>query len=194
MNIWITGKAYLIPILAKLFNNIINTGIYPELWVESIIIPVFKKEDVNEPKIYRGISLVSHVGQLFTGLLNKRLLKWAEQHNVLTYAQFGFRPGFGTTDAIFVLHSLITSTLRKGKRFYLTFCTFSFEFKEIGLSDIRCIIQDVVSPHCGDKRMARRCMISSLPNYVVMTSYYWNVGKTRQCRQRKQSKRMNGNK
>jgi hypothetical protein len=66
----------------KLFNNIINTGIYPELWIQSIIIPVFKKGDVNEPKNYRGISLVSHVGKLFTGLLNKRLLKWAEQHNV----------------------------------------------------------------------------------------------------------------
>jgi hypothetical protein len=57
---------------------------------------------------------VSPVGKLFTGLLNKRFLKWAEQHNILTDAQFGFRPGFGTTDAIFALHSLITSTLRKG--------------------------------------------------------------------------------
>jgi hypothetical protein len=62
---------------------------------------VFKKGDVNEPKNYRGISLLSHVGQLFTGLLNKRLLKWAEQHNSLTDAQFGFRQGFGSTDAIF---------------------------------------------------------------------------------------------
>jgi hypothetical protein len=63
---------------------------------------VFKKGDVNEPKNYRGISLVSHVGKLFTGLLNKRLLKWAEQHNVLTDEQFGFRPGFGTTDVILI--------------------------------------------------------------------------------------------
>ena len=67
----ITTKAYLIPILGKLFNNIINTGIDPELWVQSIIIPVFRKGDVNEPKNYRGISLVSPVGKLFKGLLNK---------------------------------------------------------------------------------------------------------------------------
>ena len=102
--------------MGKLFNNIINTGIYPELWVQIIIIPVFKKGDVNEPKNYRGISLVSHVGKLFTGLLNKRLLKWAEQHKVLTDAHFDVRPGIGVSDAIFSLHSLITSTLRKGKR------------------------------------------------------------------------------
>jgi hypothetical protein len=53
------------------------------------------------------------------------------------------------------------------------FCTFSFEFKESSLSDTRCLIQDVVSPHCGDKRKARRCTRSSLPNYFVMTSYHW---------------------
>jgi hypothetical protein len=55
----ITCNAYLIPILGKRFNYIINIGIYPELWVQIIIIPVFKKGDVNELKNYRGISLVS---------------------------------------------------------------------------------------------------------------------------------------
>jgi hypothetical protein len=39
----------------------------------------------------------------------------------------------------------------------------------------RCLIQDVVSPHCGDKRMVRRCMRRSLPNYFDMTSYQWNA-------------------
>jgi hypothetical protein len=60
--------------------------------------------------------------------------------------------------------------------FYQTFCTFSFEFKESSLSDSSCLIQDVVSPHRGDKRMARRCTRSSLSNYFVMTSYNCNTG------------------
>ena len=55
---------------------------------------------------------------------------------------------------------------------YLTLCTFSFEITESHLSNTRCIIQDVVSPQCGDKRMARRCMRRSLPNYFDMTSYH----------------------
>ena len=59
---------------------------------------------------------------------------------------------------------------------YLTFCTVSFEFKESSLSDTRFLIQDVVLPHFGDKRMALRCTRSSLPNYVVLTSYHWNAG------------------
>jgi hypothetical protein len=40
---------------------------------------------------------------------------------------------------------------------YLTLYTFSFEITGSRLSDTRCLIQDVVSPHCGDKRMVRRC-------------------------------------
>ena len=55
---------------------------------------------------------------------------------------------------------------------YLTFCMLSFEYKESSLSDTRCLIQYVVSPHCGDKRMARSCTRSSLPNYFVISLKY----------------------
>jgi hypothetical protein len=40
---------------------------------------------------------------------------------------------------------------------------------------VACLIQDFASPHCGDKRMARRCTRRSLPNYFDMTSYHWNT-------------------
>ena len=89
--------------------------------MRSIIIPIFKKGNPNDPGNYRGISLVSHMGKLFTSLLNNRLTKWSENSSVLTEAQFGFRPGYGITDAIFSLHSLISKSLRKGKRLYCCF-------------------------------------------------------------------------
>jgi hypothetical protein len=50
-----------------------------------------------------------------------------------------------------VLCSMYSHMFSKNKRFYLTFCTFSLNLKKF---DTRCLIQDVVSPHCGDKRMA----------------------------------------
>jgi hypothetical protein len=59
------------------------------------------------------------------------VLKWAEQHNVLTDAQFGFRPGFGTTDAIFALPWLMTSTLRKDKRLYCCFVDYTRAFDSV---------------------------------------------------------------
>ena len=47
--------------------------------------------------------------------------------------------------------SLNVNGPRDNEKGYLTFCTFSFEFKESSLSDTRCLIQNVVSSQCGDK-------------------------------------------
>ena len=71
---------------------------------------------------------------------------------------------------IIISRNLTLSLKLSDIRFYLTLCTFSFESNEIC-----CLIQDVVSPHCGDKRMAWRCSRRSLPNYFDMMSYHWNV-------------------
>ena len=51
----------------------------------------------------------------------------------------------------------------------------SFEINESRLSDAKCMIEDVVSPHCGDKILPRRCTRRSLLNYLDMTSYLWNM-------------------
>ncbi|VDI46956.1 Hypothetical predicted protein [Mytilus galloprovincialis] len=108
------GKTLLKPVLCKLFNNILCSGNFPEIWVKCILIPIFKKGNPDDPGNYRGISLVSHLGKLFTSLINSRLITWCKINNTLTDAQFGFRPGYGTSDAIFCLHSLISKSLRKG--------------------------------------------------------------------------------
>ena len=127
----ITGKTLLLPILCKLFHNILDTGNFPEIWVKSVIVPVYKKGDVDEPSNYRGISLVSHVGKFFTSLLNTRLLEWSEKNSILTDAQYGFRPGFGTVDAVFALHSIINNSLSKNKRLYCCFIDYSRAFDSV---------------------------------------------------------------
>ena len=94
--------------LHKLFNVIISTGNYPGLWSEGFIAPIFKKGDIKNVENYRGITLLSVVGKLFTSFLNNRLNDWAENYNVYIEAQAGFRKGMGTTDNIFILHGLIS--------------------------------------------------------------------------------------
>ena len=99
--------------------------------MKSIIIPIFKKGDVNDTGNYRGISLVSHVGIFFTLLINSRLIKWSEENDILTAVQFRFRPGLGTTDAILALHSLISNTSRKGKCVYCCFIDYIKVFDSV---------------------------------------------------------------
>ena len=119
--IFIKCKDILVPYLHKLFNNVLNSGYFPEAWSSGCIIPVFKKGDINDPNNYRGITIVSCLGKLFTSVLCNRILDWNSKNDVITDAQFGFKPGFGTIDAIFVLQSLISRTLKRKKRLYCCF-------------------------------------------------------------------------
>ena len=114
----------LVPLFHKLFNCILDKGLVPNSWSSSIIVPIFKKGDHSDPNNYRGISLVSNVCKLFTAILNNRLLSWSNTNDIITDVQFGFKPKCGTRDAIFALHSIISSCSSKGKHLYCAFIDF----------------------------------------------------------------------
>ena len=64
---------------------------------------------------------MSNLSKLLTKILNKRLVNWAEREEKLLESQFGFREGRGTTDCLFILHSLIELMLGNGFKLYAVF-------------------------------------------------------------------------
>ena len=67
------GTNGLLSYIHGLFNKLYEIGYFPESWTEGHIIPIFKKGDKNEASNYRGITLLSIIGKLFTRILNSRL-------------------------------------------------------------------------------------------------------------------------
>ena len=114
---FIHGKIVLVPILCNLFNKIFETGIFPQEWSEGYIIPLHKKGPLNDVENYRGITLLSALGKLFTRMLNNRLSDWSDIYFVLIEAQAGFRANMSTIDDVFVLHGLISHILNQGKNY-----------------------------------------------------------------------------
>ena len=104
----------LIPILCLLYNKLYNNGIFPDNWSTSLITPVLKKGNQSDPSNYRGISLLPVLSKIFTNILNRRLEKWCDAHEVLGEEQGGFRSGYSTIDNIFGLSTLITKYLTRG--------------------------------------------------------------------------------
>ena len=51
------------------------------------------------------------MSKLFTFMVNKRICEWAEQEDILSLAQFAYKAGYSTTDAVFVLHTVLASSL-----------------------------------------------------------------------------------
>ena len=108
-------------VILRIFNTILDTGFFPSQWSVGVIVPVHKKGDVNDPLNYRGITLVSCLGKLFTNIINERLNVWAEEMSILSENQFGFRKQKSTTDCIFILQGLIEHFFNNSKQLYCSF-------------------------------------------------------------------------
>ena len=105
--------------LCDLFNCILTPGYFPESWTHGVIIPLHKKGSISDVNNYRGITLVSCFSKLFTTILNKRLEQFCNDNDVISDAQFGFRKGRSTVDAIFILNSIVQNYINE-KRDYMS--------------------------------------------------------------------------
>ena len=98
-------------LLVKLFNIILRTGIIPTEWCISFISPIYKnKGEKNDPNNYRGISIISCLGKLFTALINERLTKFADLNEIIGDEHAGFRTGCSTQGHIFTCMRLLRPT------------------------------------------------------------------------------------
>ena len=62
-------------IYTKLFNLIFFSGKTPNEWSIGIIKPIYKqKGSCDDPNNYRGITILSCFGKLFTSVINSRLV------------------------------------------------------------------------------------------------------------------------
>ena len=63
-----------------------------------------------DAKIYRGITLINIISNIYLHILLNRLTKWSIQHNQIIDNQFGFQKKKSTVDCVFLIRSIITKT------------------------------------------------------------------------------------
>ena len=114
------------------FNKILDDGVYPEMWSKGLIIPIYKnKGDRKDPNNYRGITLLSCVGKLFTSVLNERLKAYCATNNIINENQAGFRSKYSTTDHIFSLKVLVDLFFRSKQKLYCAFVDYMKAFDTV---------------------------------------------------------------
>ena len=115
-----------------LFNGIFKNTQKIDQWSVGLISPIFKAGDKMFPGNYRGISVISCLGKLYTSVLNLRLKKYVIEKNILSKEQLGFVEGNRTSDAHIILDNLLQHYCHKeGKRIYSCFVDFSKAFDGI---------------------------------------------------------------
>lgn len=101
--------------LAHICNISMSDGKFPEVWKTAAVSPIHKSGPKNDPANYRPISLLATFSKVLEKIVNKRLVNFIENHNLLSNRQYGFRRGMSTEDAVGDLVNLVTSVLDGGE-------------------------------------------------------------------------------
>ena len=78
--------------LFLIYKNCINTGIFPNVWKKSNIVPVYKKGDKKIIDNYKPISLLAICGKILEKTLFNSVYEFLDEKDLLCEHQSGFRP------------------------------------------------------------------------------------------------------
>lgn len=105
----------LAPLLCRIFQMCLDTGVIPKLWKTSTIIPIPKKNKAQEPNDFRPVALTSNIMKCFERLFLVELLK--ESQGLIDPYQFAYRPNRSVEDATLVFLHKIYEHLDRAKSY-----------------------------------------------------------------------------
>ena len=82
-----------------------------------LVLFIKEKGEENDPDNYRGITVLSCFGKLFTSVINDRIHSFLETNDILGTEQSGFRKGHSTMDHV-LLYIVSLMYISSGKKSY----------------------------------------------------------------------------
>ena len=109
--------------LATLYSKVLQTGLPPKSWSESIIKLIHKKGDNSDPTNFRMIALTNCIGKIYHLLLSKRFTSFLLDNNYIdAKMQKAFLPGInGCIEHNICLDEIIKDVKNKRKTVHITF-------------------------------------------------------------------------
>ncbi len=122
--------------MLKLFDKCFGKQIIPSMLRKGVINPISKDctKDPRQPTNYRGITLACVMYMVYCGVLNGRLVTWAEVNELLCDEQNGFRKNRRTVDYLSSLTSIIETRKLQKKDSFTAFVDFSKVYDRIDRS------------------------------------------------------------
>jgi hypothetical protein len=119
--------------LYKLFSHCFNSKKVPSAWKKAVIVPIPKSNDADEynPLSYRGISLLSCISKIYTGILNNRIVKYLETLNLLCEEQYGFVRGKSCEQQVYNFYSILQNRKKLKLDSFVCFIDFSKAFDKV---------------------------------------------------------------
>ena len=123
---------FLTPSVSYIFNLSVTTGVFPAVWKQATVIPLFKNRGkAEDPSNYRPVSLLPALGKALDKIQSQRLLKHLVEQQLISPHQFGFIPGKSTTMQLLHLTEKWFRALEQGKNVTAVFLDFQKAFDKV---------------------------------------------------------------
>lgn len=106
-------------VLCHILNKCFQQGIFPHKLKLAKVTPIFKKDDPNNSKNYRPISILPAMSKILEILLKNRLYKYLERKKFLNPYQHGFRKERSTITAMVDIIETINNSFNKKEKLQL---------------------------------------------------------------------------
>ena len=127
----------LAPKASRLFRFLLRSGSFPKAWRCANIIPIPKGPVSDSCSEYRPISITPVLSKVYERVVCRRLSAYLEVEGLLPSAQFAYRKGLGTLDAVLNICSAGQLTLDAGKELLLVQIDFSAAFDRVSHSGLK---------------------------------------------------------
>ncbi len=116
----------IIELLREFYQFCFDTNLVPNLWRRALIhpIPKDKKKDQRIPLNYRGISLLNTIMKIYSSMINSRITEFEDSIDLIVDEQNGFRTKRSCTEHIYILNSIINSSLKNNMDVFCAFIDF----------------------------------------------------------------------
>ena len=120
-----------IPYITLIINTSIVTKVFLKLWKHSIIIPIHKSGDIEEPSNFRPINLLPILSKILEKVISTQLMEYLENNNLLNESQYAYRINSSTEQALVNITEQIYKYIDKGKITLLVLLDLSKAFDSV---------------------------------------------------------------
>lgn len=117
--------------LCLLINKSLDECKFPDMWKSSIVMPLFKKGELNLPSNYRPIALLSNIGKIMERVVYKHIYNHLHENDLVYCKQSGFLSGHSTVYQLIDMYHQICQSIDSKQYTCMVFCDVSKAFDRV---------------------------------------------------------------
>ena len=120
------------PVIMKIVNRSISSGVMPRVFKSAIVTPILKKSGLErELKNYRPVSNLAYISKLIEKTVTSQINQHCEKHNLDEPLQSAYRKYHSTESALLKVHNDMLMMKDQGKVVLLTLLDLSAAFDTV---------------------------------------------------------------